>query len=143
MLNSQHPNLKLTIEKAAASLSFFDVEIKIFDDSFKHLVYCKQSNTDLILNYHTNCPKICKSGLIMCSFHGVKLLCSNVTLFSLFYKEVKNSRRIFLQNSYPNYFFDLTLKQFKTRAKQKPRTNADNFLYRISIRILEIRHLYA
>ena len=52
--------------------------------------------------------------------HIEKLICSNVILFN---DEVKNLRRMFLQNSYPNYFFKLILKKFQNNAKQKPKTN--------------------
>ena len=45
---------------------------------------------------------------------------------------------MFLQNNYPNYFFDLALRKLKNTAKQKPRKDDDkNFSFRISIRYFE------
>ena len=62
MLNTQHPHLKFAIKKATESLTFSEVEIKIFDNGFEHSVHRKVSNTGLVLNNYANCPKICKSG---------------------------------------------------------------------------------
>ena len=85
MLNTQYPHLKFTIEKATESLSFLDVEIKIFNNGFEPSVYRKQSNIGLVLNY----PEI---WLKMCLLHRAKLICSNVTLFN---NEVKNLQKFF------------------------------------------------
>ena len=56
----------------------------------------------------------------MCLLHKVKLICLNIMLFN---NEVKNIYRMFLQNIYPDYFFDFTLKKFNNMVKQKLRTN--------------------
>ena len=50
--NLQYPHLKVSTEKATELLPFLDVEIKILDYGFERFVYCKQSNTNCILNYH-------------------------------------------------------------------------------------------
>ena len=58
MLNLQHSHLKFTIENTTEALSFLEVEIKNFGNGIEHLVYCKQPNAMLILNYHADCPDL-------------------------------------------------------------------------------------
>ena len=51
------------------------------------------------------------------------LICSRVLLFG---DEVRNLRRMFLKNSYPLYFCDLTLTKFGKMAQQKHKWMAIN-----------------
>ena len=112
VLNLRHLHFRSTIERATESLSILYVKIKIFDNGFEHSVYCKQSNTGLVLNYHANCPNVRKSGLILYLLDRAKLICKNAMLFN---NEVKNLLRMFLRKSYPNYFFGFTLKNKNLR----------------------------
>ena len=75
----------------------------------------------------------------MCLLHRAKSIFFNVMLFN---NEVKNLPRMFLKNSYPHHFFDLTLKKFKNMAEQKRRTNDDKkFCPELAFSVLEIRHI--
>ena len=90
MLNLQHPHLKFAVQKETVSLSFLDVQIKIFGNGFEHTLYRKQSNASLILN-HANCPKSWKSDVTTCLLHRAKFVYLNVMLSSV---EVKNLRKM-------------------------------------------------
>ena len=57
ILNSQHPNIKFTIEHATATLPFLDVEIKLSEYSFDSSVWRKKRHTRLMLNYAAITPK--------------------------------------------------------------------------------------
>jgi len=51
ILNSQHKNLKFTLEKATDSLNFLDTKIKLTDTGFESNVYRKSTHTGLFLNF--------------------------------------------------------------------------------------------
>ena len=59
MLNSQHAAIKFTIENEtnSKSLTFLDVQIQLTDKGYDTCVWKKPTNTGLLLNYKTNCPK--------------------------------------------------------------------------------------
>ena len=99
ILNSQHNDIKFTIEKTTDTLAFLDVEIKLNDTSFDTTVYRKPTNTGLYLNFFANCPKQWKSGLILCLLHRAKLICSNNELLK---NEIKNLQNLFIKNAYSN-----------------------------------------
>ena len=75
-LNTQHPNIKFTLEQAKSTIPFLDVEIKINLDRFDTWTWRKPSNTGLLLNFNAFCPKIWKKGLILCLLNRAKITCS-------------------------------------------------------------------
>ena len=118
-MNSQHNDIKFTIEQStkANTLSFLDVQVKLHNDGYETNVWCKSTNTGLLLNFNAMCPKIWKSGLIMCFLHRAKSVCSN---YELYLKEVQKLRLIFNNNGYSNWFIDNTLKKnLKSNLQQK------------------------
>ena len=115
ILNSQHKDIKFTVEKATETLSFLDVEINITDNGFKSWVWRKKTNTRVILNYNAICPKSWKTGLIMCLLKRAKTICSDNTLYD---KEICNLRSIFSKNAYPNWFFENALRKFEERQEK-------------------------
>ena len=58
--NTQHPNIKFTLEQAKNTIPFLDVKIKINLDKFDTWTWRKPSNTGLLLNFSAFCPKIWK-----------------------------------------------------------------------------------
>ena len=56
ILNSQHKNLKFTLEKQTDSLNFLDVQIELTDTSFNSSVWRKLTHTGLFLNFYALCP---------------------------------------------------------------------------------------
>ena len=118
ILNSQHNDIKFTIEQStkANTLSFLDVQVKLFNDGYETNVWRKFTNTGLLLNFNAMCPKIWKSGLIMCFLHRAESICSN---YKLYLKEVQKLRLIFNNNGYSNWFIDNTLKKFEEQSAAK------------------------
>ena len=57
LLNSQHHNIKFTMESAIQCISFLDVCIKVNDDNIETWIWRKPTHTGLLLNYNANCPK--------------------------------------------------------------------------------------
>ena len=119
-MNSQHNEIKFTIEQStkANTLSFLDVQVKLLNDGYEKNVWCKSTNTGLLLNFNAICPKIWKSVLIMCFLHRAKSICSN---YELYLKEVQKLRLIFNNNGYSNRFIDIdnTLKKFEEQSAAK------------------------
>lgn len=124
ILNSQHKNLKFTIEKATNTLNFLDVEVKLTDTGFETRVYRKPTHTGLYLNFYAICPTHWKSNLILCLLHRAKIICSNSILFK---QEVDKLRSLFYANSYPISFFNKILTRFEEKCNNPPSTqdNAD------------------
>ena len=52
ILNSQHDNIKFTIEKSTNTLQFLDVDIKISENTVDTSVWRKPTNTGLFLKGH-------------------------------------------------------------------------------------------
>ena len=67
LLNSQHNNIKFTVELTSDAIPFLDVEIRLkMKQEFDTWVYRKPTNTNLIFNFNALCPTKWKSGLILC-----------------------------------------------------------------------------
>jgi len=76
-LNSQHKNIKFTMEGGSNTLPFLDVSVSILDNKFCSKVYFKKTNTNLILNFNAFCPLMYKIGLIKCFLHRAFVVCSS------------------------------------------------------------------
>ena len=79
-LDSQHQNLKFTIEIATQSLCFLDVEVKFLKSGVETLVWRKPSHTGLLSGFIAICPKTWKTDLIMFLLHTAKLICLSAIL---------------------------------------------------------------
>ena len=55
VLNSQHNNIKFTVELPSDIIPFFDVEIWLNETGIDTWVYRKPTNTNLILNFNALC----------------------------------------------------------------------------------------
>ena len=120
-LNTQHPNIKFTLEQAKNTIPFLDVEIKINLNKFDIWTWRKPSNTELLLNFNDFCPKIWKKGLILCLLNRAKITCSTGSLFQ---KGVAYLKNLFYNNGYPIPFFNKILCQFQN-AKTDSKTKKD------------------
>ena len=56
LLNSQHNNIKFTVELPSDTIPFLDVEIRLNETGIDTWVYRKPTNTNLILNLNALCP---------------------------------------------------------------------------------------
>ena len=109
-LNTQHPNIKFTLEQAKNTIPFVDVEIKINFDKFDIWTWRKPCNTGLLLHFNAFCPKVWKKGLILCLLNRAKITCS---MDYLFQKEVAYLKNLFYNTGYPIPFLNKILCQFQ------------------------------
>ena len=56
VLNSQHKNIKFTVEHASDTIPFLDVEIKLTESGVDTWVWRKPTYTNLLLNFNAICP---------------------------------------------------------------------------------------
>ena len=109
VLNSQHKNIKFTLEQSSDFICFLDVKIEINCNSLDTYTWRKPTNTGLLLNFNAFCPQKWKSGLILCLLYRAKLICSSKMLFN---REINNLRKMFCLNGYPCWFFNKVLNKF-------------------------------
>ena len=90
-------------------MPFLDVNVSLVNCSFLTSVYRKTTHTGVFLNYFAMAPTSWKKGLIFCLLNRAKSICSSASLFNI---EVNNLKDMFINNSYPVWFFDNVYKQF-------------------------------
>ena len=122
-LNSQHPNIKFTVEEGIGSLPFLDTEIKINGDTFESWTYRKKTDTGAILNLAAVCPQNWKKSLIFGALNRAKVVCSSTELFM---NEVDKLRRVFWNNGYSNSFFETVLQCFENKNLQDKNSDTDS-----------------
>ena len=133
-LNSQHKNIKFTVEESINHvLPFLNTEMKLVGDHFESCVFRKSTNTNVVLNMSAVCPMSWKKSLIFGALNRAKIICSNRDLFL---EEVENLRVIFWKNGYSNSFFnniyDIFIhKQASNREVSKDETEERRFFIRI------------
>ena len=108
VLNCLHPNLNFTIEVGSNSLPFLDVCVDIVDNNFVTKVYRKSTHTGVFLNFHAVAPRQWKRGLILCLINRAKSICSSSALF---YEEISNLRKMFIDNCYTVRYFDYVVSK--------------------------------
>ena len=111
-LNEVHNSLSFTMENvntSSKSLPFLDVEISIKNESFQTNVYKKPTNTGVLINYEAMAPKRWKRAVIKCFLTRAKKVSSSKELFN---KEVRNIKRIFAANAYPENFVNEVVEEF-------------------------------
>ena len=115
-INSQHPNIKFTVEKSTNSLPFLDTEIKISGDNFESWTYRKKTDTGVLLNACAVCPRSWKKGLIFGALSRAKIICSSRELFLL---EIAKLRNIFWKNGYFTTFSIKYLNLLSSESRGK------------------------
>ena len=107
-------------------IPFLDVNVNIIDRVFATSVFRKSTHTGVFLNYLSMAPTAWKKGLIYCLINRAKVICSTSSLFNI---EVNNLKEMFINNSYPAWFFDRVLEQFlqkrNTSSDENPTTDGD------------------
>lgn len=88
MFNSQHPNLRFTMEVAEGTLPFLDFEVNIQGRDVSTWVYRKSTNTNVMLNFHAIAPLKWKRALISCLLYRASLFVCSSDLY--FQREVSN-----------------------------------------------------
>ena len=123
LLNSQHNNIKFTVELPSDTIPFLDVEIRLNETLIDTWIYRKPTNTNLILNFNALCSAKWKSGLILCFLNRAKRICSSDFLFD---KEVSMLKKMFLNNGYSSSFFDKILASFQSSNKFSQNISFEN-----------------
>ena len=123
LLNSQHNNIKFTVELPSDTIPFLNIEIRLNETGIDTWVYKKRTNTNLILNFNALCPIKWKSGLILCFLNRAKHICSSNFLFD---KKVSMLKKMFLNNGYPSSFFDKILVSFQSSNKFSQNISFEN-----------------
>ena len=112
-INSQHSNIKFTVEKSTNNcLPFLNTEIKLLGDSFESCVYRKATNTNVLLNVDAVCPMSWRKSLVFGAINRAKVICSSGESF---YREIEKLKIIFFKNGYSNSFFNRIFESFEQR----------------------------
>ena len=75
-MNSLHSNQTFTLEKPAINkLPFLDTKVKLVLTKFHINVYRKPTDTNLLMQYTSVCPKAWKLGLLDCYLNRALNLC--------------------------------------------------------------------
>ena len=141
-MNTLHPNLQFTLERSNNNkLPFLDTEVKQLSNRLQTSVYRKPTDTNLIMQYTSICPKTWKLGLIDFYLNRALNISSN---FVVFKEELTKITNLLLKNQYPikliqtkiNKFLEaynidnLTFKQNQiTNSKTKKNSENENFSY--------------
>ena len=98
-INTLHPNLEFTLERFVnKKLPFLYTELNQVSNQLHTNKYRKATDTGLIMQYFSICPKSCKLGLINFYLNRALYICSN---FSAFKEELTKIKNLFLKNQYP------------------------------------------
>ena len=141
-MNTLHPNLEFSLERPIdRKLPFLDTEVKQISNQLHTNVYRKATDTGLIMQYTSICPKSWKLGLINFYLNRALNICSNFTAFKDELTKIKN---LLINNQYPknlieskiNKFLDAhkidnsTFKQNKSiNTKNEKKTETENYSY--------------
>ena len=97
-MNTLHPNLEFTLERSVdGKLPFLDTEVKQISNQLHTNVYRKPTDTGLIMQYTSICPKSWKHGLINFYLNRALNICSSFTAFKDELTKIKN---LLLKNQY-------------------------------------------
>ena len=95
LLNSQHKNIKCTMEKPFGTLSFLDIDLKIKDGNSDSWIWKKSTNTDVFLNFKA----ICSFNWI-CDLYTFRTINTNVSYRISQYQDVFKNCNLFAKSVY-------------------------------------------
>ena len=127
-INSQHPNIKFTIEKETNKvLAFLDVCIDNNDPSCLNTsIYRKKTFTGLLTNFFSFTSFPYKVGLIRTLVDRAYKI--NTTLLS-FNNDVKKLTHIFKKNQFPEYLINRVVKTYLDNNDNSAQSYNGNVLY--------------
>ena len=132
-MNSQHRNIKFTVEKEKDStLSFLDVNASKVNDSFETSVFRKKTFTGLGMNYESAVDNSYKRNLIGCLVMRAYRICSNYFDFT---KELDLLKKYFLANGFPLKFIERNIREKLNQIfiKNDPITSVSPKLFYLKI----------
>ena len=101
-INNLHPNLKFTIEKSSnGEIPFLDMKILNQNGRLSSTWYSKDTDTGLIMNYHSLAPRRYKHSVVAGFVHRIYRACSS---WQYFHESLEKAKRILLMNQYPSFF---------------------------------------
>ena len=122
-LNGLHPSMKFTMElPVSGRIPFIGIEIIKCGTKLETQVYRKQTNSGLLLHYHSHTDKRYKVSLVKTMLHRAYALCSTTEAFNL---ECNKLRSIFSRLDYPRALIDSIISNFlrnvsEQAAEEKP-----------------------
>ena len=128
-LNSLQPGVvKFTANISYSHVEFLDLVIRIENGKLESELFVKPSNLQLLLNYNSNHPEPCKTGLVYGQALRIVERCSNEQDAE---KHLQNLKKKLLDRKYPeeivkNEIFRAQQKDRKSlifKKKQKPQTD--------------------
>ena len=125
-INSQHPNIKLTIEKETNKvLAFLDVCIDNDPSCLKTSTYRKKTFTGLLTNFFsfTSSYKVELTRTLVDRAYKI-----NNSLFS-FNNDVKKLIHIFKRNQFPEYLINKVVKTYLDNNGNSAQSDNNNTLY--------------
>ena len=129
-LNSQHPNINFTAERAIDnSLPFLDLAVSWENNSFTTNVYRKPTFTGLGTNFNSYIYSKFKINAIKTLIHRAFHLSST---YAGFHSEIEYLKQFFNKNGYPNYLIDRHISLFLNKIfepKIKPVTVPKKSMY--------------
>ncbi len=141
-MNTLHPNLEFTLERSVdGKLPFLDTEVKQVSNQLHTNVYRKPTDTELIIQYTSVCPKSWKLSLINFYLNRALNICSNFTAFK---EELAKIKNLLLKNQYPKNLRESKIKKFfeiqkidnstfkqnqKSNIKNEKKADIENFAY--------------
>ena len=119
-INSQHPNIKFTVEfENDNSIPFLDVLVTRDDTGFSTSLYRKKTYTGLYSNFDSLAPDKYKANLISVLILRAFQICSS---YVSFHQEITRIKDILCKNHFPKTLIDRIIKSFldkKYEAKFK------------------------
>ena len=108
-MNSQHPNIKFTMEKEKnGQLPFLDILIRKKEDgSLGHSIYRKATHTDLYLNNQSHHHPSQKEAVLSTLLHRAK----NIPDKESIPNEIKHLKKAFMKNGYSKHQISMALKR--------------------------------
>jgi hypothetical protein len=129
-LNSQHPNIRFTIEKEEKnSLPFLDTRVIRNVGKYVTTIYHKKTFTGVYLNWKSLTARKYKIGLINCLLNRIWKICTTQEQKD---EEVSKLRIILAKNEYPNNVIEETINKYIARitlpAQPKPQKETKRFI---------------
>ena len=118
-INSQHKNIKFTVEKETnGQLPFLDVLVTKNFNNFSTDLYRKPTNTGLGLKFNSEVMSKYKFNLIHCLVDRAYKICSSN---SSFWSEIEKLKSFFSKNGYPSHTIDKCItSKINTISKSQP-----------------------
>jgi len=109
-LNTQHPNIKFTIEhECDGKLPFLDTTVIRGSDTYKTTMYRKKTFTGVYLNWLSLTTKRYKIGLIHCLMDRIWKICIEEEDRK---HEIDKLKSILARNDYPNFVVEREINKF-------------------------------